>query len=317
MNQNLIPEIDDLRSAMGRIKGFVHHTPVLESSFLNDLTGGRLFFKCENFQKIGAFKIRGATNAMRSLPLEEIKNGVCTHSSGNHAQAVAFAARSLGVAAHIVMPNNAPEVKREAVAGYGAHIYMCEPNQMAREAMAKEVMQNTGACFLHPYDDIRIVAGQSTAAIELLEEVVDLNFLLAPIGGGGLVGGTALAANYFSRNTKVVACEPEGADDAFRSFRDGIIYPSDSPKTIADGLLTSVGEINFKILKRYVHEVVTCSEESILKAMRLIWERMKIIIEPSSAVPLACILENKIDVAGRRVGIILSGGNVDLSKLPF
>ncbi len=307
----------DMLSAHARIAPLIHRTPVMTSTLVNATLGAELFFKCENLQKIGAFKIRGATNALRSLSADELRGGACTHSSGNHAQAVAYAARALGIPAYIVMPSTSSAVKKAAVAAYGAQIFECEPNQAAREAMAAKVMAETGAAFVHPYDDDRIIAGQGTAAMELMEDQPDLDFILAPIGGGGLMGGTALAAACFSPTTKAIACEPDGADDAFRSFRDRVPYPSQNPKTLADGLLTSVGERNREILFQYVDQVITCSEEAMVQAMRLVWERMKIVIEPSSAVPLACLLEGKLDVRGKRVGIIISGGNVDLSRLPF
>lgn len=317
MEKMAIPSLEYLQAAQARLLGRVHRTPVLSSSYLEAELGARLFFKCENFQKIGAFKFRGATNALLQVDQQALKNGACTHSSGNHAQAVALAARQLGVPAHIIMPRTAPQVKVDAVRGYGAHIYMCEPTQQAREAMAEEVMAQTGAVFVHPYDDPRIVAGQATACMELLEEQAELDFVLAPIGGGGLVGGTALAAKHFGKGCKVYACEPDLANDAYIGFQSGQRQPAFPPKTIADGLLTSVGELNFEILQQHVEGVITCSESAIIQAMRLIWERMKIVVEPSSAVPLACLLEGKLDVAGKRLGIILSGGNVDLSKLPW
>lgn len=308
---------NDLLAAHARIAPFIHRTPVLTSTLINAAVGAELYFKCENLQKIGAFKIRGATNALRSMSADELRGGACTHSSGNHAQAVAYAARALGIPAYIVMPSTSSAVKKAAVAAYGAKIYECEPNQAAREAMAAQVMQDTGAAFVHPYDDDRIIAGQGTAAMELIQDQPGLDHVLAPIGGGGLMGGTALAVAYFSPGSKAIACEPDGADDAFRSFRDRVPYPSQNPKTLADGLLTSVGERNREILFSHVDQVVTCSEQAMVQAMRLVWERMKIVIEPSSAVPLACLLEGKLDVRGKRVGIIVSGGNVDLSRLPF
>lgn len=317
MQEDHFPTKADFEAAHLRIQPFVHRTPHLRCSTIDQLLGAEIVFKCENFQKIGAFKIRGATNALRAMPLEALRGGACTHSSGNHAQAVAYAARALGVPAHIVMPDNAPAVKKAAVAGYGATIYYCEPTQAAREATARRVMDETGAAFLHPYDDYRIITGQGTAAMELLQDVPQLDYLLAPIGGGGLVGGTALACSYFAAGTKAIACEPAGADDAYRSLRDHKRYPSESPQTIADGLLTGVGVRNFGILQAHVRDVVTCSEPAIVEAMRLVWERMKIVIEPSSAVPLACLLEGKLAVQGKRVGIIISGGNVDLGSLPF
>lgn len=317
MQHQEFPAAADFQTSVLRIAPFVHRTPILTCMTIDALLGARLVFKCENFQKIGAFKLRGATNALRSMTAAELLGGACTHSSGNHAQAVAYAARALGIPAHIVMPDNAPAVKKAAVAGYGAHIYYCEPTQAAREATARRVMEETGAAFIHPYDDYRIITGQGTAAIELIQDGPALDYILAPIGGGGLVGGTALATAYFSPGTKVIACEPDGADDAYRSFRDGVRHPASPPKTIADGLLTGVGERNYEILRTYIDDVITCSEAAIVQAMRLMWERMKIVVEPSAAVPLACLLEGKLDVAGKRVGIIVSGGNVDLGSLPF
>jgi threonine dehydratase len=315
--QESIPGAADIRSTHNRILPFIHRTPVLTSATLDRMTGARLFFKCENLQKIGAFKIRGATNVVKSLHPDQLAPGLCTHSSGNHAQAVAYAARAAGVPAYIVMPSNSPDVKKRAVEGYGAEITYCEPNQAAREAAAQAILDRTGAHFIHPYDDYRIIAGQGTAAKELLEDTARMDILLAPVGGGGLLAGTALAAKHFSMGVQVIGCEPAGADDAFRSFRDRVRYPSQNPQTIADGLLTGLGERNYGIIIQHVHDIVTCSEEAIVAALRLIWERMKIVIEPSSAVPLACILEGKINVTDKNVGILLSGGNVDLGKLPF
>jgi threonine dehydratase len=312
-----IPGAAEIRSAHNRIAPFIHRTPVFTSTYLNGLTGASLFFKAENLQKIGAFKIRGATNVVKSLPMDVLAKGLCTHSSGNHAQAVAFAAQQAQVPAYIVMPSNAPDVKKKAVAGYGAEITFCEPTLAAREATAAEIVSRTGATFIHPYDDYRIIAGQGTAAKELLEDTPRLDILLSPVGGGGLLAGTALAAKHFAMGVAVYGCEPLGADDAARSFQEKRLIPSVQPKTIADGLLTSLGERNFGIILDHVQGVLTCSEESIVEALRLIWERMKIVVEPSCAVPLACILEDKIDVKGKHVGIILSGGNVDLGKLPF
>lgn len=317
MHRDTFPLREHLLAAHACIAPHIHRTPVLTCGSIDLLAGAKLYFKCENFQKIGAFKIRGATHALRSLSAGELQGGACTHSSGNHAQAVAYAARSLGVPAYIVMPDNSPAVKKAAVAGYGARITYCAPNQAAREAAAAQVMEETGATFLHPYDDHRIIAGQATACMELMEDCPGLDAVLAPIGGGGLIGGTALAAAYFSPSTRVVACEPAGADDAFRSFRDRRPYPSQNPQTLADGLLTSVGERNREILYQHVDQVVTCTEQTLVQALCLIWERMKIVVEPSSAVPLACLLEGKLDVRGKRVGVILSGGNVDLARLPF
>lgn len=314
---DILPGAADIRSTHNRILPFIHRTPVLSSDTLDRMTGAKLFFKCENFQKIGAFKIRGATNVVKSLHADELALGLCTHSSGNHAQAVAYAARAAGVPAYIVMPSNAPDVKKRAVEGYGAQVTYCEPTLAARESTAQAIVDRTGAHFIHPFDDYRIIAGQGTAAKELLEDTARIDMLLAPVGGGGLLSGTALAAKHFAMGVRVIGCEPAGADDAFRSYRDRVRYPSEQPKTIADGLLTGLGERTFGIITQHVHDVVTCTEEGIVAAMRLLWERMKIVVEPSSAVPLACILEGKIDVAGKNVGIILSGGNVDLGKLPF
>lgn len=303
---------DVLLAAMARVAPHVHRTPVLTCSTIDRMTGGELHFKCENFQKIGAFKIRGATNLMRSIPPEALLKGVVTHSSGNHAQAVAKTAADLGVPAYIVMPSNAPTVKVDAVRGYGAEVTLCEPTLAARESNAAAIRDKTGATFVNPYDDDQIIVGQSTCAQEMLEQCAPLDLVVTPVGGGGLLGGTALAMHHFSPQTKVIAAEPAGADDAFRSFHSRTRIPSENPQTIGDGLLTSVGKRNFEIMLAHVDEVVTCTEENIVRAMRLIWERMKIIVEPSSAVPLACILEGKIDVVGKRVGIILTGGNLDL-----
>jgi threonine dehydratase len=290
---------------------------VLSSQSINEIVGAELFFKCENFQKVGAFKFRGACNSVFSLTPEEAKNGVCTHSSGNHAAALALAARMRGIPAYIVMPENAPEIKKIAVAGYGAQITFCTPTLEARESTLKQVAELTDATEIHPYNYFNVICGQGTAAKELIEEIDNLDVLMAPVGGGGLLSGTALSTKAMLPGAQVIAAEPAGADDAFRSFYSKTLQPSVSPKTIADGLLTSLGSLTFPIILNNVDQIVTISEESIVAAMRMIWERMKIIIEPSSAVPLAAILENKADVKGRKVGIILSGGNVDLGKLPF
>ncbi len=281
------------------------------------MVGAELFFKCENLQKVGAFKFRGACNSVFSLTQEEAINGVCTHSSGNHAAALALAARMRGIPAYIVMPENAPEIKKIAVAGYGAQITFCTPTQEARETTLKKVATKTGATEIHPYNYFNVICGQGTAAKELIEEIGILDIVMAPVGGGGLLSGTALSTKALQPNAWVIAAEPAGADDAFRSFYSKILQPSVAPKTIADGLLTSLGSLTFPIILNEVDQIVTVSEEGIVAAMRMIWERMKIIIEPSSAVPLAAILENKLEVKGQKVGIILSGGNVDLGKLPF
>lgn len=276
-----------------------------------------LYFKCENFQKVGAFKSRGAVNAVFSLDEEVVKNGVGTHSSGNHAQALARAAKLRKIPAYIVMPENAPQVKVDAVNNYDGIITFCKPTLQAREKTLAEVIEKTGAIEVHPYDNYKVIEGQATCGKELLESVADPDLILCPVGGGGLLSGTALSANYFSDGTDVIACEPAGADDAYRSFKSGKLIPSINPQTIADGLLTSVGQRNFPIILKYVSDIVTVSEEAIIKAMSFIFERMKIVVEPSAAVPFAAILENKVNVNGKHVGIILSGGNIDLKKLPF
>lgn len=313
-----IPLKAEITAAHIRIKPHINRTPVLTSQTFNSLFSSSLFFKCENFQKAGAFKSRGAVNLVFSLNDQDSKKGVCTHSSGNHAQALARAAQLRKIPSYIVMPSNAPKVKVNAVKEYGGQIKFCEPNLAARESTLLKVREETGAFEVHPYNNYSIIAAQATATVELLEDVNEqLDILLCPVGGGGLLSGTALANYYFSKGTKVIACEPMGADDAYRSFIKGEIIPSVEPKTIADGLLTSLGNRNFPIIQKYVHDIVTVSEDSIIKAMRLVYERMKIIIEPSSAVPLAAILENKVDVKNKKIGIILSGGNVDLNDLPF
>ncbi|MBU8869916.1 MAG: pyridoxal-phosphate dependent enzyme [Gemmatimonadales bacterium] len=307
----------DVKAAAVRIGDLVHRTPVLTCSAIDDQVGMRVFFKCENFQKVGAFKMRGATNAVFSLTEEEAARGVATHSSGNHAQALALAAKLRGIPAFVVMPRGAPVVKRAAVAGYGAEIIDCEPTLAAREATLAQVVQRTGAVFIHPYDNERIIAGQGTAALELLQEISDLDVVMTPVGGGGLLAGTALVTATLAPGARVIAAEPQGADDAARSLAAGHIIPSVDPDTVADGLLTSLGEINFPIIKEHVSAIWTVSDDKILAAMRLTWERMKIIIEPSSAVCLAAVRDHRDELAGCRVGIILSGGNVDLDRLPW
>ncbi|MEY2852942.1 MAG: hypothetical protein RL030_74 [Pseudomonadota bacterium] len=307
----------DIQDAARRIGPFVHRTPVLTSSWLDGQTGGHLFFKCENLQKGGAFKARGAHNAIFMLEPGIAGRGVVTHSSGNHAAALALAARRRGISARVVMPSNAPAIKKSAVAGYGAVIIECEPTLASREATTAELIAETGAHLIHPYDDYHVMAGQGTAALELLEDRPDLDCVLVPVGGGGLLAGTAVAAKEIGRGITVIGVEPEQADDAFRSFHGGIRVGVDSPLTIADGLRSSLGEKTFPIVRQTVDDVVTVSEAGIVRAMRLLWERMKIIVEPSSAVPLAGILEGKIAVAGHNVGIILTGGNVALDALPW
>ena len=312
-----LPTFANVQTAHEIVKKYAHRTPVLNSSSINKIVGGNLFFKCENFQKVGAFKFRGACNAVFSLTDEEAQKGVATHSSGNHAAALALAAKMRGIAAHIVMPNNSPEIKKKAVAGYGANITFCEPTLQAREDTLAKIVIETGATEIHPYNNFNVISGQGTAAKELIEDFGEFDIIIAPVGGGGLLSGTALSTKYLLPNCKVLAAEPAGADDAFQSFHEKKIIPSINPKTIADGLLTSLGERNFQIIMQNVDDIVTVSEEKIVEAMRMIWERMKIIVEPSSAVPLAAILEGKIDIHNKKTGIILSGGNLDLGKLPF
>lgn len=306
-----------IEKAAERIQQHVHRTPVLQSTLINETVGAELFFKCENFQKAGAFKGRGAHNVLFSLSDKEIRNGVITHSSGNHAGALALAAKTRGTKAYIIMPETAPAVKVAAVRAYGGEITFCKPTLEARESTLKEVRKIHHPVEVHPYNDERIIAGQATAAKEVFETHPDLDILLVPVGGGGLLSGTALSTKYFSPSTKVLAAEPKGADDAWRSFTSGKFVPSENPQTIADGLLTSLGSITFPIIKEFVADILTVEEETIIRAMKLIWERMKIVVEPSSAVPLAAILENPSRFRGKKTGIILSGGNVDLNKLPW
>jgi threonine dehydratase len=313
----MISSLTDIRAAADRIRRHIHRTPVLSCAGIDRIVGARLFFKCENFQKVGAFKIRGATNAVLSLNEQAAAAGVATHSSGNHAAALALAARLRGVPAYVVMPDTAPQVKKDAVAGYGAQITFCTPTLEAREAGLAQVVAETGAAFIPPYNDERIIAGQATAALELLADIPDLDLILTPVGGGGLVSGTALTVRGLSPRSRVIAAEPKGADDAYRSFRAGHIIPSVNPQTIADGLLTSLGDKTFAIIRDCVDDIVTVEEADIIRAMRLIWERMKIVVEPSAAVPLGALLGRSVDVQGKRVAIILSGGNVDLARLPF
>jgi threonine dehydratase len=313
----ILPTFSDVKEAHQRIQPYIHRTPVLTSQSVNHLLGAELFFKCENFQKVGAFKFRGACNAVFSLTEEEAAKGVGTHSSGNHAAAVALASRLRGIKARIVMPVTAPDIKKKAVEGYGAEITYCAPTLEARETTLQQLIDKHGITEIHPYNNFRVISGQGTAAKELIEETGNLDIIMTPVGGGGLLSGTALSAKALLPNCRVIAAEPAGADDAYRSFNSGHIIPSTQPNTIADGLLTSLGEMNFAIIQQSVDDIVTVSEEAIVEAMRMIWERMKIIIEPSSAVPVAALLEKKIQPRGQKIGIILSGGNVDLGKLPF
>jgi threonine dehydratase len=310
-------DLTTIREAHERIRAHITRTPVLTSSQLDEASNVSLFFKCENFQKIGAFKARGATNAVFSLDNVTARRGVATHSSGNHGTALARAAKLRGISAHIVMPSNSAKVKVRAVESYGAHIIFCEPTQEAREVACSDVIVKTGATLIHSFENEDVMAGQGTAAVELLEDVSDLDLVMCPVGGGGLLCGTAVAAKTMRPKIKVVAAEPANADDAAQSFRAGRLIRTKKKFTIADGLRTNVGAPNFPIIRRYVDDIVTVNEEAIATAMRMIWETMKIIIEPSAAVPYAAIMESKIDIVGKRVGIILTGGNVDLDALPW
>ena len=311
---------ENLLNCHKRIQPFIHNTAVLTSRLIDREVNANLFFKCENFQRAGAYKMRGATNAILQLSEEQKKNGVVTHSSGNFAQALSLAAQSVGVTAHIVMPNTAPEVKKVGVKEYGGIIYLCEPTVQARQALADEIALKTGATFIHPSNDANVILGQGTAALELLNEYSDLNYIFCPVGGGGLIAGSALAAKYFGNNSKVYGAEPFEADDAYRSLKSGKIEGNETVNTIADGLKTTLGDINFPIIKELVSGIVRVDEDEIIAAMKLVWERMKIIIEPSSAVTVAAVIrqskENPEAVKNRKVGIIISGGNVDLSNLP-
>lgn len=303
-----------ISEAHERIKPYVHHTPVLTSASIDGAAGCSLFFKCENFQKVGAFKARGAMNAILCFSEEERKNGVATHSSGNHAQAVARAAKIVGVPAYIVMPRTVSAIKKRGVLEYGGKVFDCEPTAESRESTLVEVVEKTKAAIIHPFNDYNVITGQGTAAKELIESTSGLDYILSPVGGGGLLSGTLLATKFFSPATQVIAGEPAGADDAFRSMQSGKIEPSQA-NTIADGLLTSLGDKTFPIIQENVKEIITVTEAEIIQAMRMIWEKLKIVIEPSSAVPFAALLKNKEKFAGKKVGIILTGGNVDLGKV--
>lgn len=311
------PKLSDIKIAQQKVSRYTHVTPILKNESINHITGIDLYFKCENFQKIGAFKMRGATNAILSLHPDERTKGVATHSSGNHAQAVALAAKLTGIDAYIVMPKGSPKVKQNAVKEYGAKIIFCDNNLAAREAALNKVVEETGAIFIPPYNDYAVIAGQATAAKELIEEMHDLDAIITSVGGGGLLAGTALAASFLSPNTKVYAGEPANADDAYQSFKTGILQPVKNPDTIADGLKTSLGERNFDIIKDLVTDIFRVSEQEIVDAMRMIWERMKIVIEPSSAVAVAAAIQQKELFKGKQVAVILTGGNVDLENLPF
>lgn len=312
-----VPTFQEVKNAYLKIRDKVHRTPVLSSQKVDERAGCQLFFKCENFQKVGAFKFRGATHAVGELSDKEAKNGVATHSSGNHAQAVALAAKFRSIPAHIVMPEDAPKVKVNAVRDYGAEITFSGPTQESREATLKEVIDQTGATFIHPYDNPDIITGQGSAAIELLEDQPDLNAILSPVGGGGLVSGTAIAATGISPDTNVIGTEPEVANDAYLSFQTGELHPVQSTDTVADGLRTSLSDLTFACIQKHVDRIVTVSEQEIIEAMRFVWELMKILIEPSSAVPVAAVFNNKIDLKGKKAGIIITGGNMDLDQLPW
>ncbi|MCH7402605.1 pyridoxal-phosphate dependent enzyme [Belliella kenyensis] len=314
---HVFPTLENIQVAHQRIQPFIHRTPIMKSTAINELAGCEIFFKCENFQKVGAFKARGAANAVAKLNEGQKRNGVATHSSGNHAAALARAASVAGIKSYIVMPSSAPQIKKKAVSSYGGEIIECEPNLLARETTLQQVVADTGAIFIPPYDYFDVIEGQATCALEMWEEGIPFDTIMAPVGGGGLLGGTALTSKYISPNTKVIGAEPKGADDAFRSFQARELIPMQSPNTIADGLLTSLGKLNFAIILEHVDDILTAGDVEIIEAMRLIYERMKIVVEPSCAVPLAALLKHKEQFQNQKVGIILSGGNVDLGKLPF
>ena len=312
-----IPTLADMLVAHERIKPHVHRTPILTSRFINDLTGAELFFKCENLQKAGAFKARGASNAVFGLTGQQAVKGVATHSSGNHGTCLSYAAGRRGIPCTVVMPHTAPQAKKDAVKGYGGRVVECEPSTSSREAVFAEVVAETGAEFVHPYNDHRVIAGQGTCSKELNQQVTGLDAVIAPIGGGGMVSGTCLTLSNLAPNIKIYAAEPEQADDAYRSFKAGHIIADDAPVTVADGLKVPLKDLTWHFVRNHVTDILTASEDEIVEAMKLIWKRMKIVMEPSSAVPLATILKNPEIFAGQRVGVIITGGNVDLDKLPW
>lgn len=312
-----IPTYQDVLDAQARIKPYIHRTAVMTSAYLNDLTGAEMFFKCENFQKAGAFKVRGASNAVFGLSEADAKNGVCTHSSGNHALSLSYAAGRRGIPCNVVMPRTAPQAKKDAVKGYGGIITECEPSTTSREAVFARVQAETGGNFVHPYNDPRVIAGQGTCSRELIEQTDGLDMVVAPIGGGGMISGTCLTLSNIAPEVQIVAAEPEQADDACRSFKAGHIIADDAPVTIADGLKVPLKELTWHFVSNHVSEIFTASEQEIIDAMKLTWQRLKIVMEPSSAVPLACIIKNRTFFAGKRVGVIITGGNVDLNKLPW
>lgn len=312
-----IPSLSDILIAHERIKPHIHRTPVLTSRVIDELAGAELFFKCENFQKAGAFKARGASNAVFGLSASQAAKGIATHSSGNHGTCLSYAAGRRGIPCTVVMPRTAPQAKKDAVRGYGGTVVECEPSLSSREAVFAEVVARTGAEFVHPYNDPRVIAGQGTCAKELLEQVDGLDAVIAPIGGGGMVSGTCLTLSHLTPQIKIYAAEPEQADDAYRSFKAGHIIADDAPNTVADGLKVPLKDLTWHFVKNHVTDILTASEQEIVDAMKLIWKRMKIVMEPSSAVPLATILKNRDVFADKRVGVIITGGNVDLDKLPW
>ncbi len=317
MGGMVVPTWEDVVEAHERIAPHIHRTPVLTSSYLNALTGAEMFFKCENFQKAGAFKVRGASNAVFGLRDDQLARGVATHSSGNHALSLSYAAGRRGIPCTVVMPRTAPQAKKDAVRGYGGVIVECEPSTSSREAVFAQVQARTGADFVHPYNDPRVIAGQATCSRELLEQVEGLEAVVAPIGGGGMISGTCLTVSTIAPAVQVYAAEPLNADDAARSFRAGHIIADDAPETVADGLKVPLKELTWHFVKTYAADVLTATEDEIIAAMKLTWTRMKIVIEPSCAVPLAVILKNPDVFRGKRVGVIITGGNVDLDKLPW
>ena len=307
----------DLIDCHNRIKPFIHNTPVLTSNYVNEITGAEVYFKCENFQKMGAFKMRGAANAILRLSDEQKSNGVVTHSSGNHAQAISLAAKKIGIKAYIVMPSNAPKIKKEAVKGYGGELIECESNIEAREAAAKDLVDSKNATFIHPSNNLDVIIGQGTASKELIEQYGSFDHILVPIGGGGLIAGSALAAKYFGDNCSVIGTEPFEVDDAYRSLISGKIETNITTNTIADGLRTQLGDKNFPIILNEVKEIIRITEDEIINSMKLIWQRLKIICEPSCSLPLAGLLKNKDKFKGKKIGIIITGGNIDLDNLPY
>ncbi|MDP6332241.1 MAG: pyridoxal-phosphate dependent enzyme [SAR324 cluster bacterium] len=312
-----IPTFNDVETAQERIKPYIHKTPVLSSIYLNKISGAELYFKCENFQKAGAFKARGASNAVFGLSNEVALKGVVTHSSGNHGLSLAYAAGRKGIPVTVVMPHTAPEPKKAAVRGYGGTIVECKPSSKSREETSARVVAESGADFVHPYNDPRVISGQATCSLELLEQTGGLDVVIAPIGGGGMISGSCLAMSNVAPEIKIFAAEPKNADDAYRSFKAGYIIADDAPVTVADGLKVPLKDLTWHFVSKYVEDILIATEQEIIDAMKLIWQRMKIVIEPSSAVPLATILKNKNIFSGKRVGVIITGGNVDLDKLPW